>query len=171
MSPSCAARASAIGMPRRRIGRVAFPFCGSVIRAPRPLPEGYPNEPRTPGEHLRRRRLNLGLSQREVAERLGVDGWTILNWERGKTLPGAVHLGRITAFLGYFPLAEGATFAERILAARQRLGLTQAGLATVLGVGEEAVRNWERGRRRPRGDRRRRVEQWIATIRSPGAST
>jgi transcriptional regulator with XRE-family HTH domain len=105
--------------------------------------------------------MDLGLTQPELAGRLEVDPATILHWERGNTRPGAVHLGRITAFLGYFPLAEGSTFPERVLATRQRLGLTQVGLAAVLAVGEEAVRNWERGRRRPQGERLRRVEEWI----------
>ncbi|HUF75471.1 MAG TPA: helix-turn-helix domain-containing protein [Longimicrobiales bacterium] len=114
---------------------------------------GYPKDPRTLGEHLRRRRIDLGLTQRAVAQQLVVDPWTILNWERGKTRPGARHLARLTGFLGYFPFPGAITLPERILETRQRLGLTQRGLAVLLGVAECTVADWEHGRRRPRGRR------------------
>ena len=44
-------------------------------------------EPRTLGDHVRKRRLALRLTQRELATRLGVNPWTVLNWEKGYTQP------------------------------------------------------------------------------------
>jgi transcriptional regulator with XRE-family HTH domain len=41
------------------------------------------------------------------------------------------------------------TFAEQLRAARKRLGLTQAELATLLGVSFEGVSKWERGLSEP----------------------
>ncbi len=35
------------------------------------------------GDHIRKKRLQLGLFQRELAQQLGVNVWTILNWEKG----------------------------------------------------------------------------------------
>ncbi|MBK8178530.1 MAG: helix-turn-helix transcriptional regulator [Planctomycetes bacterium] len=71
--------------------------------------------------------MDLGLSQEAVAQRLQVNAWTVLNWEWNKTQPGAKHLGRITEFLGYFPImGAAATLPTQIFETRQRLGLTQA---------------------------------------------
>ena len=95
--------------------------------------------------------MDLDLSRGALGERMGVNPWTVLNWERNKTQPGAKHLGRITRFLGYFPLTAGVgDLPAQVLETRQRLGLTQAGLAARIGVEECAVRNWERARQRPR---------------------
>lgn len=58
--------------------RVAFlPFTPVTLKALRPLP--YAREPKTLGEHLRKRRLELGLLQKEVAKRLNVDESTVGN--------------------------------------------------------------------------------------------
>jgi len=35
-------------------------------------------EPQTLGEHVRKRRLELKLTQKQAAERLGVNPWTVL---------------------------------------------------------------------------------------------
>jgi transcriptional regulator with XRE-family HTH domain len=59
----------------------------------------YPKELRTLGDHLRKRRLDLGLLQRQVAEQLGVDKTTVYNWESHRTAPPPVYEHRIAAFL------------------------------------------------------------------------
>jgi DNA-binding XRE family transcriptional regulator len=52
---------------------------------------------------VKKRRLDLGLLQKEVAEKIGPDPWTIANWEKGKTEPGARIIPAIIGFLGYDP--------------------------------------------------------------------
>ena len=52
------------------------------------------------GEQIKKRRLQLGLSQKTVGEMLGVTSFTVLNWEKGKTQPLAVSIPQITSFLG-----------------------------------------------------------------------
>jgi predicted transcriptional regulator len=42
------------------------------------------------GEQIKKRRLQLGLSQKVVGKMLGVTSFTILNWEKGKTEPRCV---------------------------------------------------------------------------------
>jgi transcriptional regulator with XRE-family HTH domain len=54
----------------------------------------------TIGDHLKKRRLDLGLSRRQVAGRLGVDQASVGNWENGRATPQARYLPKITAFLG-----------------------------------------------------------------------
>lgn len=59
-------------------------------------------EPVTLGDLLRRRRLDLGLYQKEVAIQIGVTPSTIWNWEHGWTI-GKRYIPRIVTFLGYRP--------------------------------------------------------------------
>lgn len=47
----------------------------------------YPENPQTLGQHLKRRRRELGLLQREVAKRMGIDTFIYHNWEMDKTAP------------------------------------------------------------------------------------
>ena len=71
---------------------------------PRPiLPlKGYPVAPRSIGEHLRKKRMDLGLLQAQVVEKIGVNKSTVYNWEHGRE-PGKQHQPRILQFLGYKP--------------------------------------------------------------------
>ena len=48
---------------------VALPFCKIELKAPKPLyPIGYPQILKTLGDHIRKKRLDLGLLQRDVAK-------------------------------------------------------------------------------------------------------
>ena len=62
-------------------------------------------EPVTLGDHLRRRRLELGMFQKDVAAQIGVTASTIWNWEHGWTVDTRL-LPRVIAFLGYNPLPQ-----------------------------------------------------------------
>jgi DNA-binding XRE family transcriptional regulator len=61
---------------------------------------GYPEFPITVGEHIRKKRMDLGLLQREVAEIIGVTESSVWNWEHG-TEPELQYNPRIIKFLGY----------------------------------------------------------------------
>jgi DNA-binding XRE family transcriptional regulator len=60
-----------------------LPYCNLKLRSPKPFDKAYPMELRSIGDHLRKRRLDLGLHQREVAVRIGVDKTTVYKWEAG----------------------------------------------------------------------------------------
>src|SRR3990167_3741304 len=63
-------------------GRVAFlPYVRTTLKSLIPKPWEF--EPKTLGEHIKRRRLELGLEQKDVAKQLGVTTDTVLNWEKG----------------------------------------------------------------------------------------
>jgi transcriptional regulator with XRE-family HTH domain len=55
---------------------------------------------------MRKRRLDLGLLQKKVAERIGCDTVTITNWELNHSSPELRFMPRIIAFLGYDPCAR-----------------------------------------------------------------
>jgi transcriptional regulator with XRE-family HTH domain len=100
------------------------------------------------GDHLRRRRLDLGLTQRTLARQLGVREETVRSWETGRANPLPRQFGRIVRFLGYDPEEEPGTLADRLRSQRRRLGLTQRELAVRLGVDEGTVVDLESRRRR-----------------------
>ncbi len=67
-------------------GRVAFlPFCNVRLTALKSTP--YPREPRTIGDHLKKRRCELGLRQIDAGKQIGVTADTILNWETNACPP------------------------------------------------------------------------------------
>lgn len=115
---------------------------------PPTIPRGYPHEPKTIGEHIRRRRLDFGLTQRILARRLGVRSETVRLWELGRARPLPGHYRRIVGFLAGDPERPPRTFGDRVRAARRRLGFTQVQLAAELGLAEGTVADLEAGRRR-----------------------
>ena len=128
-----------------------MPFTSLRLKAPRPhcLPRGYPTELRTLGDHIRKRRLDLGLWQRTVAKQLGVRSETLRLWEHGLARPLARHYSRIVRFLGYDPEPGDRSLAGRLRATRRRLGLSQADFAASVGLDEGSVCRWESGSRTP----------------------
>ena len=84
----------------------ALPFCHIALRSSKPKPPNYPCVLNTLGDHIRKRRLELGLYQREVASKIGVDESTVYRWERNETSPPSRFIPQIINFLGYNPLCK-----------------------------------------------------------------
>jgi transcriptional regulator with XRE-family HTH domain len=105
----------------------------------------YPKELRSIGDHIRSRRLDLGLIQTEVAKRLGVTAFTVTNWERNHTIPATRLVPRLVEFLGYVPFESGETLPQRIRAYRFFHGLSQTQLAELIKVDPSTVWRWEAG--------------------------
>lgn len=123
----------------------ALPFCRRTLTAAKPRP-GYPSELNTLGDHIKRRRMDLGLVQKDVATQIGVDTWTVTNWEKRGLAPCIRYYPAIIRFLGYEPFdAEQEGTPAQLRAKRLRLGLSQWELAQRLGIDEQTVRRYERG--------------------------
>ncbi len=80
----------------------ALPFSELDKRVPN-LPHDYPKEPKTLGEHLRKRRYDLKLSRREVGRIFKVHPGVIMHWENDHNGPSFSYNEPITKFLGYNP--------------------------------------------------------------------
>ncbi|MFQ5456897.1 MAG: helix-turn-helix domain-containing protein [Myxococcota bacterium] len=119
------------------------------LKGQKPPISAYPRELQTWGDRLRKRRLELGLLQKQVACRLGVDAMTVVNWELNRTAPSLRFGPRIIHFLGYAPYDPSSSPSERLRTAREAVGLSQKRLAQALGVDEDTVAQWERGRKSP----------------------
>jgi len=103
-------------------------------------------EPHTLGEHVRKRRLELKLTQQEVADQLGVNPWTILNWEKGHTQPPIASIPAIIRFLGYDPFPRPMTIPQQLLAKRRAMGWSIEQAARSIGVDPGSWSKWERGK-------------------------
>jgi len=111
--------------------------------------KGYPATPKTLGEEIRKRRLDLKLRQIDVAKIIGCDEMTVVNWEKGHTSSRNNHMGKVVEFLGFNPLPEWDTLAFQIVSHRKALGLTQKVFARQLAVNPSTLARWERGERTP----------------------
>jgi len=122
------------------------------------MPRGYPREPRTVGEQIRQRRMDLGQTQRTLARRWGVRTETLASWERRLRKPSARQWPRILDLLGDDPQGGDGGLLARLESARRRLGVTRREFAELLGLSEGTISRWIAGRRRPRAGTVRRVE-------------
>jgi transcriptional regulator with XRE-family HTH domain len=100
---------------------------------------------------VRKRRLDLGLFQRQLAERIGVNPDTIRSWETNATTVALKHVPAVVEFLDYVPFPEPATLSERLRLYRKLNGISRRELACRLGVDETTVWRWEVGRGNPSG--------------------
>lgn len=126
-------------------GCVAFlPFTRVSLKSL--IPKECDFEPQTLGDHVRKKRLKMGLMQKEAAELLGVNTWTVLNWEKGHTDPPIVVIPAILSFLGYDPFPKPKKLAQRLLAKRREMGWSIKQAANVVGVDPDTWRKWEGGK-------------------------
>lgn len=105
----------------------------------------------TLGDRIRKRRLDLGLLQEEVAERLGVCEATVWHWELNRNQPGIRHRPAIHLFLGDEAAGGEADhpFGECLRQARFGMGWTSKVMAAQLGIDQSTVSAWELGNHRP----------------------
>ncbi len=48
----------------------------------------------------------MGLTQKQVADQIGVDKTTIFNWERERVVPAVRLMTKILDFIGYVPCVQ-----------------------------------------------------------------
>ena len=128
-----------------------MPCCHVTLSVTRPEDRSYPAELQTIGDHLRKRRLDLGLLQRQVAKQIGVTKCTIQYWETNRVSPALRFRPGIVSFLKYHPWDGIApeSLANRLTAHRQRLGLSRKKLAALLGIDPSNIAGWETEKHQP----------------------
>lgn len=94
----------------------------------------YPQELTTLGDHIRKRRLDLKLFQKDLAHLFQTDTNTITNWEKNRCQPGFIYYPAIMDFLGYCPWEPIQAWRERLHRYRIHQGLSLEQFAKKLGV-------------------------------------
>ena len=152
------------GRRRSRTDIPALPFCHVHCRVRKPSDPPDPAGLRTLGDHLRRRRLDLGLLRREAAARLGAHVATLANWEVGRAAPALWFYPAILVFLEYDPRPPApGRLGQQLQHHRRGRGLTQAALAHQLGVDPGTLARWEHGTREPAGKFAAKAEAVLAS--------
>ena len=74
----------------------------------------YPANPKTIGEHLRKKRIDLSLSMTQLAGKLGlrITDSAIEKWEKNQNCPTEAHRKQIIEFLGFDPTLANPTGAS-----------------------------------------------------------
>lgn len=125
-------------------------MCKYTAKVQKPHLQGYPVEPKTIGEHLRKRRMDLGLYQAEVARRFKVSEDSITYWENGRNEPQVRYYPQVIGFLGYYPFDhETDTLGGKIKRYRYERGLSYRKLAKLFDADPATVVEWERNTRIP----------------------
>ena len=86
------------------MGTVALPICHIELKAQKPNRKPYPKELKTYGDHLRKKRLDLNLSQPQVAKIINITTDSITNWELNRNNPSLKQVQKIILFLEYTPI-------------------------------------------------------------------
>ena len=124
-----------------------------------PLPE-FAQEPATLGDHLRRRRLELGLYQKDVAAQIGVTVSTIWNWEHGWTVDFR-YIPQILTFHGYNPISCPEDPLDRLAWYKQAKGLNFEELGDQMGRDPEQLADWLSGRHKPCRRDQKEIERFM----------
>ena len=131
------------------------------LKALKPLP--YAREPKTLGEHLKKRRYELELRQKDAAGRLEISQSTYITWETYGAEPEIRYWPRIVAFLGYDPVPkEGEALGNALRAKRRELGLSRKRAAALLGIDEGTLKRYEDGLWEPGKRNRTIIERFLA---------
>ncbi len=142
-----------------------MPFCRVRLTAKKPENPACPKKLITLGDHIRKRRLDLGLCQKNVALTLGVSESTVNNWEVNRNAPITYQFPRIFAFLGYTPSPfdkKDDNIIEKMKLYRLTHGLSQKKFAELLSTDQKTIAQWELGNRIPSVKYRERLSRLIS---------
>lgn len=76
-----------------------------TMEVPYERPRLYAEHPKTLAEHIRKKRIESGLTQKGLAELLKVKPCTVYNWERGIGPRGSLK-HRVDAYLNLAPMSK-----------------------------------------------------------------
>jgi len=108
-----------------------------------PYKKAIPDNPKTLGEHILRKRLLMRLLQKHVAEQLGVTEASVTGWENGRSMPMLHVYPAIIAFLGYYPFdTDISTVSGQIEFVRYNLGWSYERMSAEFGVDGTTVQDW-----------------------------
>lgn len=126
-------------------------------------------------DRMREMRANLGMTQRDLASRLGCGLDAVRCWENNGNFPSAKNFDRVVLWLkaGKGILTRGNSkvdrtrqpeftlFVQPIRRQRNRLGITTVELSSRLGVSQAMVSKWETCNRLPNLESCKKIFDWL----------
>lgn len=138
---------------------VALPFSRLHSKVPKPLEIQHVANPQTIGQHLRKKRAQLRIMQKEVAFQIGVSEDCITNWENERSFPQIQFYPKIVHFLRYLPFEIGSeTLGGKIKTYRNLNGLSHKQMGKILSVNASTIGAWESGKSKPRPEIRKKLK-------------
>jgi transcriptional regulator with XRE-family HTH domain len=136
--------------------------CHKQLIAKKPLNMAYPTSLSTLGDHLRKVRLDRGLSQPQVAKLLKVTQDTVTGWELNRHEAQTKMVRRIIKFLGYIPFSDSSiSLGHQLHQARLILGHTQEQSARIMKCDCSNLRCIELDKRKPRNKILSAIEKYV----------
>ena len=130
---------------------LTFYAYSKIVQKPNKL---LPMHLNTLGDHIRRRRIEKGQLQKDVAQIIGVSKDAVTYWENNRSQPQIHYYPAIISYLGYYPFDhETEGFAGKIKKLRYSKGYSYKQMGIVFGINGSSVRAWERGLNVPVGNR------------------
>ncbi|MBK8464865.1 MAG: helix-turn-helix transcriptional regulator [Chloracidobacterium sp.] len=117
----------------------------------------------TIGDALRKRRLDQGLTIKNVGEQLKVNEATIHNWETNRRTVQLRFLGRVCDFLGVCPCDVLLPMGVRLKERRVYAGITRKVLAQILKVDGHTISAWEESNQAPTAANIEKILQFLDT--------
>ena len=182
-------------MTGRSPSGVRLPFCDRVVNVPRkdiaPVwTRSFPvsKQPQTIGQHLRKKRFELGIRQIEAARRLGVSNRTLSLWECDRVPPAWANQPRIVAYLGYDPFTDPTvgrprgnetidvaflaqsgplSLGHQIVKRRMELRKNREECAEEMGISARTLQAWETNRYQPSSALLKRLVKCLALLAVP----
>jgi DNA-binding transcriptional regulator YiaG len=102
------------------------------------------------------------MHQKDVAKQIEVDTTSVHNWEGNLSKPEIRYMPAIIRFVGYSPLPEAKSWADRLVQGRTALGFSQKEAARRLDADQGTLARWERGEREPTGRFVESAERFLA---------
>jgi transcriptional regulator with XRE-family HTH domain len=126
----------------------------------------YPKALTFVGDHLRKRRLDLKIFQKDVGKLLGVTTSSVTNWEKNRVRPSLRYIPRIISFLGYNPISgTPSNFGQEINLYRRNHGISIKQLAKTLRVDPTTLARWEKGETLPSAATKNRLQGFLSPLK------
>jgi len=131
----------------------------------RPKSKLFPAILATISDHIRKRRAELGLLQKDIVAQFGCSEDSITGWENGRSSSSIEFAPSIIGFLGYYPFPfETHILGGRIKYYRLLNGINLRELAKRLNVDKSTLFAWEANRSRPSGKSSCSLEKLLLSI-------
>ena len=119
-----------------------MPICQITLKAQKP--SLIPQNPQSIGEHIRKRRLEQNLFQKDVARIIGVEETSIYNWEKNLSNSSIKYIPKVIEFLGYIPFQlDTLSLGDQIKLYRKLRGISQKNLAKEIDIDPTTLAKWE----------------------------